>query len=613
MGRLIISHLALEGDGVPTVSIQLGPKVTIIHGPSDTGKSFIASAINFVLGAQKLKWIPELEGYTDILVGLEFPGKQSITLIRRVSGGQIDLFTGSFETRPAHDPTLTLSPKHKAGASNNLSQYLLQRTGFAGRQVRTNKSGKTTSLSFRDLAKLCIVDETRLQSPEAPATSGNPTTKTREVSVLRMMLSGQDDSDASRDPKEQDHTNTQQIRAELLDELLFLIEKEIGDIGEMENLGEQLAALNQAIETQLEEISELMVKREKLVNARIKTEREREAKERQIAEAEVLYRRFKLLLKKYENDIKRLELVSEAGSLLGYFSQGPCPFCGAAPESQHLAIMCEGDGTAFSAAAQAESAKTQTLIAGLTGTILEIESKVAKFRATLESIREQGAVILDQIGSMDSALAFNNVSLERLLDQRSELERKKTLMEQREALTSRLPSKSDDPGSQEKLIRHTPPRPTAELFSKGLAARLSAWGFPNADSVEYDWEAHDIVAEGQLRSAHGKGVRAILHAAFTIALLETCREIGQPHPGFIILDSPLVTYRSPDSPSYPQGNVPDGLQRQFFKDLQLSVSGQVIILENLRPPYPLEDETVEIAFTKKRGLGRYGFFPSSGR
>jgi hypothetical protein len=53
--------------------------------------------------------------------------------------------------------------------------------------------------------------------------------------------------------------------------------------------------------------------------------------------------------------------------------------------------------------------------------------------------------------------------------------------------------------------------------------------------------AKDIIAGDQLRSAHGKGVRAILHAAFTLGLANYCTEREIPHPGFVVLDTPVLT------------------------------------------------------------------------
>ncbi len=86
---------------------------------------------------------------------------------------------------------------------------------------------------------------------------------------------------------------------------------------------------------------------------------------------------------------------------------------------------------------------------------------------------------------------------------------------------------------------------TVRRFSKAIGERLSAWQVPDGDEVRYDRDEQDLIAGDQLRSAHGKGVRAILHSAFTIGLAQYCFENDLPHPGFVVLDSPLVTYRPP--------------------------------------------------------------------
>ncbi len=43
--------------------------------------------------------------------------------------------------------------------------------------------------------------------------------------------------------------------------------------------------------------------------------------------------RFDLLTQQYDSDLARLEMVYEAGNLLGYFSPETCPFCGASPST----------------------------------------------------------------------------------------------------------------------------------------------------------------------------------------------------------------------------------------------------------------------------------------
>ncbi|MGV9790818.1 hypothetical protein [Streptomyces sp. NPDC003435] len=105
----------------------------------------------------------------------------------------------------------------------------------------------------------------------------------------------------------------------------------------------------------------------------------------------------------------------------------------------------------------------------------------------------------------------------------------------------------------------------------------------------------------------------MLHSAFTTALAHYCRERDRLHPGLVVLDSPVVTFRGPHSD--PQGDAPgdDVLMTStvvdhFYRNM-LTFPGQVIIFENGDPP----SEVIAQARTHRFGLeegDRPGFFPS---
>jgi hypothetical protein len=135
--------------------------------------------------------------------------------------------------------------------------------------------------------------------------------------------------------------------------------------------------------------------------------------------------------------------------------------------------------------------------------------------------------------------------------------------------------------------------------------------------IEYDRSENDIVADGQLRSGHGKGVRTVLHAAFTIALAQYCVAEGLPHPGFVVLDSPLVTYKPPKSGDEDLSDEAALLPRDFTARFYASVEDlasnvQVIVMENVNPPASQGEGLEDIEFSKSTsGSLRYGFFPYS--
>ncbi|MCY1364447.1 hypothetical protein D9M69_512480 [compost metagenome] len=126
--------------------------------------------------------------------------------------------------------------------------------------------------------------------------------------------------------------------------------------------------------------------------------------------------------------------------------------------------------------------------------------------------------------------------------------------------------------------------------------------------MHFDPKTRDLVIAGKSRSAFGKGLRAITHAAFTLGLLAYCRGLKTPHTGFVVLDSPLLAYREPD------GNEDDltgtDLQEQFYSYLELLPEDrQVIVVENTDPPEAFMRREQSQMFGKNPHHGRYGLFP----
>jgi hypothetical protein len=146
----------------------------------------------------------------------------------------------------------------------------------------------------------------------------------------------------------------------------------------------------------------------------------------------------------------------------------------------------------------------------------------------------------------------------------------------------------------------------AEQFSKDVEALLRSWHFPNLDRVTFSEDDQDVVISGRRRGSHGKGVRAITRAAFNLALLRYCVRLSKPFPGFVLIDSPLVVYREPDTD---EGGFPPDVKNAFYRSLAADFpDAQVIILENDGPPGDIGGSTNVITFTGT-DHGRSGFIP----
>jgi hypothetical protein len=144
---------------------------------------------------------------------------------------------------------------------------------------------------------------------------------------------------------------------------------------------------------------------------------------------------------------------------------------------------------------------------------------------------------------------------------------------------------------------------------------LVRWDFPNGEQVSYDKENRDISIGGKPRGHFGKGFRAICFSAFIIGLLNYLYEKNR-HTGFLILDSPLTTYKQRDEVVTGEENEQDFIANNliyaFYRDLcDFYNDKQIIVLDNQEPNEDLCNNMNYIHFSKNENIGRYGFFPLS--
>jgi len=83
-----------------------------------------------------------------------------------------------------------------------------------------------------------------------------------------------------------------------------------------------------------------------------------------------------------------------------------------------------------------------------------------------------------------------------------------------------------------------------------------------------------------------------------------------PHPGFVVIDSPLTTYRRNDqTPEEKSEDVPIDIQNEFFENLSFEKDKQIIVLENKEPEESLKEKINYVHFTGVEKVNRKGFYP----
>jgi hypothetical protein len=597
-----LKSLTLSGPPVVPAEIQFTHGLNVVAGPSNTGKTFIAHCIDYMLGASDPpNRIPEAEGYETVTLEIERGDGEPIVLERSLHGGAFKLNYNGEVT--------TLREKHKAEDPETLSHFLLTLTGLAGKWVRTNKAGAKRTVSFRDIARLIMVDETDVIAERSPALSGQHQNRTPEISVFRLLLTGEDDSGLEEQTEPKVAKRIQDAKKEVLQSLIEQNRADLNSLGvehAPDALSEALLAANNAKEAALQAVSSVRDMASRLEAERQAAWREVQRVESRIAVVTELQRRFELLEQQYESDLGRLEAIREASFRLGQIREERCPVCGARAE-HHDPTHWESHASPeeVEAACTAESNKIRLLVEDLRLTLTANGAELAQLHISAE---QQG----DGLRSLESRL--NDELKPRTADLISQLNAAQALvsrlahaseLHRREAQLRELLQAAESPiPKASKLPPASFDTAATEQFSRVVEDLLHSWNFPQLGSVTFSEKYCDIVIDGRVRSSHGKGVRALTHAAFTLGLMRYCRTESRPHPGFALIDSPLVVYREPDSSEGEEYHVKDAFYRNVAK---LFADDQVIIMENEPPPQDLVQVNV-ISFTGA-DHGRRGFLP----
>ena len=594
-----------------------GPTLSVIHGPSDTGKSFIVDAIDFALGSKTLKVIKGLEEYSHVLLGVRTLAGDDFTLARPIKGGRVSLYTDDLRSAPVDPPAQMLATQHNAATEDNLSRFLLRLTGFDGLKIRKNARNETDSLSFRNLAHFAVVDETQMQSELEPVYTGvSPTTRTKELSVLKLLLEGRDDSDLTAIAATPQQNRAKAAKAEVVEALIHNVDEKLRGVADESELRDQASRIDSRTATLNSALDDASQARAAALQLVVSSEDDVKALRAEFFNTRALTARLSLLDAQYASDLSRLEMISEAGSLLGFFSTAVCPYCGGAiADSSH--VIMHDESVPFTDAVTSEIEKTSRLHEDLLTTLSDLKADQARIRQehgrSLTVLRERE----DALKSLEADQAPTLREIRELQNLRREVEKSLALWEQLSAYRTLLADVQAETVAEKATQAEAISLLTIDEFSSEVSNVLLQWGYPDAEHARYERSENDIVADGQLRSGHGKGVRAVLHAAFTIALAQYCVSKGLPHPGFVVLDSPLVTYKPPklgdEDLSDEAARLPPDFTARFYASVEdLASNVQVIVMENVNPPASHGDGLEEIEFSKSRTSSvRYGFFPPS--
>ncbi len=381
-------------------------------------------------------------------------------------------------------------------------------------------------------------------------------------------------------------------------------------------LNDQKSKLDSAFDHEFSALEEIKTPYEDLLGSRRSVRRQIGNLTDRDDEISLLLERFEILDRHYTSDVLRLEAVEEAGSFFQVLDARYCPLCGAAPDHQGASEDCEANIEKLGAAVRAEIDKISTRKA-------ELASTKDRLRSEQAAIPTQLSQLYNQLSKVEASLSFERIDVRSaqarvrgIMEAQTQVEAKLALYERLDRFRERRSDLAGEGGgdSTSAIAATEIPGPIRSAFETEVEKTLQAWQFPDLGRVIFDLRSRDIEINGKPRSANGKGIRAILHSAFSISLVRFCAERSQPQPGFLILDSPLLTYRDPLSSPEPQDPLDQSVARselrtRVFEDLKnWPPDLQLIIIENVDvPDWVLKHPNTTI-FTGNAEAGRAGFY-----
>jgi len=602
---MIIIKIEVKGEGKKSAILKLKKGLNVISGASDTGKSYIYQCVQFILGAEEApKSIEQAKGYSSLEVTFEENDGGSFTLKRELKN-KADL------TLVENNVTKILKPNHKG--KDNLSTYFLEKIGIGNQiLVKGTESLNHATLTLRILEKLFLVDEARIITDNSPLGKGQNTEKTQETSLLKTLLTGSDDSDVQILKKRKESKQSIHSKIESLEDFVGRYFS-VDDVDEdrIKELSENVDDLEGSIEMAESELDSLLKTGNEGIERRNNLASRSAVLNRNLDEDNTVLERFNLLLSKYSSDRERLEANSEAAKYVDSHYVANCPTCGSVLDgSSEISVELVLSSNA------SEIRKMDRKVAGLHSTIHEIEEHKGIISSDLVSLQEELRELEKSLDPNVSKMIAETRNIIKFLTEKKEnftsdlnieIKRGKILKK-----IGSLQIKHDEISDKYEIPNFTKER---NQLMQEISNILVRWDFPNGDSVTYDEKSRDILIGRKPRGHFGKGYRAICFSAFVIGIMNYLYEKDR-HTGFLVLDSPLTTYKQGDEVSSgeesEQAYIVKNLIYAFYRDLcDFYNDKQIIVLDNQEPSEDLQNRMTFIHFSGNENIGRYGFFPVS--
>lgn len=586
MTKFHIKELIVSGKQKQTSTISFKKGLNIICGPSNTGKSYILECIDYFFGSSEIRF-DKNTGYDTfkLIVATE---KGDISFERKIDSNPIEVLS---------ENPLIESRTYIRDGKYDINDVWLKLIGITEKHriLRTQGLAKQR-LTWRTFQHILLIKEDDVFIERSPLLSTQNTAKTPALAAIYFLITGEDFSDFDFEKETLISNVKKKALEEYINNQLKSIAKrkqalsniKIQDEKYIQNEMNKIVTKIQSTEEQINDA----VSNSKIILNQIYTLNEK------LAEANTLHNRYNALKTQYISDIQRLTFIIE-GEFHDHSNDNisNCPFCNGAITSSDKQLK-------YLKASQSELSRIKVQLEDLSEAeknLLQDKEYIEIRLKDLTNKRDNVEKLIED--ELTPKLTKLNEQLEKYKET-IEIKNEANIIKQLEStlIDDLKETLIVEEEIKEIKIKTYYDKNVVTDFENKISHILKECMGENLSSVYFDTNKYDIVINGKAKRFFGKGYRAFFNTILSLSLLEYIKEHGKYSPGFLAIDSPILSLKEKDDDVTPD-TMKNALFEYFNNHQQLD---QIIIIENEIPNVDYSRANI-IEFSKDKNKGRYGF------
>ncbi len=565
-----IKRITMSGKSVETSSVDLFPGVNILYGSSNTGKSYVAECINYLMGDEDTR-IDNNKGYDTIKIEFDVDGSYlSMTRKLNESSMNVDSCVDGID-----------SGKYTIKGKNRICHVWLKLIGIEGNH-RINKSAhcQREELNNRAFDHVFVLREKKIDAENSillpTEFSRIPVTK----ASLLFLITGEDYDDGENYDKPEIREAKKNAVISFADNQLKSIQEKRRELlidlidDSPERIEQRIETLLRKIEYTESEIGSLLMKNKTMGARSYELDKE-------LTECYVLENRYKSLQTQYRADLKRLSFMVEGEQLLNDPSvwSKECPLCGNRVDNR------TADSCVTAAVSEVEN---------LAAKIKDLKSVQKTLKNVIEDKLRENLELKKQMESVEREISGElRPKVQQL---RSELKKYSkalsfvSVKNAYETISYQIRDdinvyKSDDKSPSFRVDDYFGEEFVTE-FHKIIEELLIKCGFDDYRTSQFDVKSFDLVVNRTRKKSFGQGYRAFLNVILSMAMQEYLAKHGKYKPCIFVLDSPILSLKEDVDAS---DLASESMKSSLFKYIISNpCAKQIVIIENELPPINYE-------------------------